>query len=1018
MDSPGSKQNTRRLSPVSTSTNSRASSATGSNMDTNMDTNWFTLGQTSEKMAPLHYAASCGDKRGVREYLKKAVNEKELLAMINSQDNFGRTALIYAVVSGKHTVAAYLASKGANANSIDNEGRSALHWAVYHGKQRMVSLLLKHNADVAMLDYDGRSFAHLCSHDNSTRIFNELKFLVDMSKFINLRDNRGMTPLHWACLHGATAHAQILISLGADIMARDHEGKTAAHWAVTTTNRSLTELLVLEFSKQPFLREASNDDASNHLINIPDLQGRTPLHIAVGIGNTDLAEVLMNVPQLSLVAQDVHGRTALLWAAQLGHADMISLLLTSRGIDQYRIVDANGWNGLHYAAHAQYLDCVELFARYQCEDRQDAHGQTALMLAVQNNSQEIATMLIDKQVSPLSSRDETGSTVLHVAAFVGNLSICERLLQANAQVNALDLQDQTPLFYACEQGHLEVVDKLMEYGAEVHTVDKEGRNPLHFATLGGHAAVCTYLIREAKINPNAQDNGGRTPLHTAAYVGDATTTHVLIGCGADMDLQDSEGISAMHWAAAARSLHCVKALIEANAFPNHTEFHSEKLTPLDYACLATDEDSREIVKYLRANGGKYVVEVREFAAGYIQSWWRDILARTKDTREKREAMQSEPIGSKSPDSDRIERTSSIDKHPKEAIQRLSSMTYTDLVEKQRPSPVFEETYSMSAASTPSIPAKSPLAPIPSKIPKRVQHPSKSRSPRKVSGAHIIPNSTPKPPHRVAALPHESNATEIQTPKTVLRRRETRRLQDVRVKMNAARTIQRWWRRVKRSTGRPKEYYQVVRRQRGGNFQIDETDGVQQIAALTIQLHWRQYLRKLRNSRAAPVVQHQPQRRKRERVMFPWSPEVMAAKRVQRQWQVYGKPHGQAPPRVWKPKTKRVSRPNNVPNFPVVSVTAFNLAYDTYWPEDVRNRIQQKRGTLAKSEKSADDVLESFSNNMQRLKNLRLAPVPSVVEDESHARDNNHANGKNNRRTSNRHGSHMSPHTRRNIAAVR
>lgn len=87
----------------------------------------------------------------------------------------------------------------------------------------------------------------------------------------------------------------------------------------------------------------------------------------------------------------------------------------------------------------------------------------------------------------------------------------------------------------------------------------------------------------------------------------------------------------------------MKALIEANAFPNHTEFHSEKLTPLDYACLATDEDSREIVKYLRANGGKYVVEVREFAAGYIQSWWRDILARTKDTREKREAMQSEPI---------------------------------------------------------------------------------------------------------------------------------------------------------------------------------------------------------------------------------------------------------------------------------------------------------------------------------------------------------------------------------------
>lgn len=125
--------------------------------------------------------------------------------------------------------------------------------------------------------------------------------------------------------------------------------------------------------------------------------------------------------------------------------------------------------------------------------------------------------------------------------------------------------------YACERGHTGVIDTLVQGGADPTVTDEEGRTCLHVASMSGHAAICAFLINECQLDPNQRDLGGRTPLHTAVYSLDVATTEALIAAGANVDAQDGEGISALHWAASRGSVGCLDLLLEASCFPNHTE---------------------------------------------------------------------------------------------------------------------------------------------------------------------------------------------------------------------------------------------------------------------------------------------------------------------------------------------------------------------------------------------------------------------------------------------------------------
>jgi ankyrin repeat protein len=74
----------------------------------------------------------------------------------------------------------------------------------------------------------------------------------------------------------------------------------------------------------------------------------------------------------------------------------------------------------------------------------------------------------------VNSRSYLGDTPLHVAAIWGDVEAIRLLVQAGADINALESFGYTPLHQAAEQGKKEAYDLLISLGADVDIKNKNG----------------------------------------------------------------------------------------------------------------------------------------------------------------------------------------------------------------------------------------------------------------------------------------------------------------------------------------------------------------------------------------------------------------------------------------------------------------------------------------------------------------------------------------------------------------
>jgi ankyrin repeat protein len=80
------------------------------------------------------------------------------------------------------------------------------------------------------------------------------------------------------------------------------------------------------------------------------------------------------------------------------------------------------------------------------------------------------------------------ATTLEYWASLGNLTMVQRALEEQPDVNVKGLDDYTALHAAAENGHVEVMRFLLERGADVNARLVSGQTPLDFAT-GENAAI-------------------------------------------------------------------------------------------------------------------------------------------------------------------------------------------------------------------------------------------------------------------------------------------------------------------------------------------------------------------------------------------------------------------------------------------------------------------------------------------------------------------------------------------------
>ncbi len=97
----------------------------------------------------------------------------------------------------------------------------------------------------------------------------------------------------------------------------------------------------------------------------------------------------------------------------------------------------------------------------------------------------------------------------------------------------------------------------------------------------GDTKTLRRLLNEANVDINAQDSEGYTALHWAIGKMHTDVAKILLGAGANLNLQDQDGWTPLHLAADWGQVKEVKLLLDAGADPNITTNRNE--TPLHYA---------------------------------------------------------------------------------------------------------------------------------------------------------------------------------------------------------------------------------------------------------------------------------------------------------------------------------------------------------------------------------------------------------------------------------------------------
>ena len=221
---------------------------------------------------------------------------------------------------------------------------------------------------------------------------------------------------------------------------------------------------------------------------------------------------------------------------------------------------------------------------------EDALGNTSLMRAMKAFELDVVIWLIFSKDADQHTMDDQGCTITHLAAQADLGFFISILQKMHVDTNRVDGFGYTPLKYALLFGCEKAATILLQNGPGRDP--RTGITPLHLVAQSG----CETLLQAALKCVSGVNQGTKTKktaLMMASEKGHYGTVLKLLNQGADADLEDNQGMSALHYAAQAGKDRVIQALLEHDVLPNNAD--KAGWTPLYYA---TNGGYEEIVRHL------------------------------------------------------------------------------------------------------------------------------------------------------------------------------------------------------------------------------------------------------------------------------------------------------------------------------------------------------------------------------------------------------------------------------------
>ena len=322
-------------------------------------------------------------------------------------------------------------------------------------------------------------------------------------------------------------------------------------------------------------------------VNLKDDKGCSLLHIAAGNETDEMIKILLaNNSAVNVV--DVNGETPLIVACKKNKINNIRTLI-EHGADVNFRLETTGSTALHFAAKFADEELIKFLLNHMniSVNASDNDSQMPLIWACsrKNNVNTVATLLdhgADITEGPY------GQSGLHFAAKYGDSEMIKLLLERGISINTVDSDEKTSLMWACEvKNNVDNVNTLLACGADVNMLtscQKSVYSALHFAALYGDKETIECLLNH---NISVNINSGYeklTPLLVACSAPNNLSNVVtLLERGADVNLTNVSGSSALHYAAKNADRKTIECLLNYHIPVNVTDTSNE--IPLKWACL-------------------------------------------------------------------------------------------------------------------------------------------------------------------------------------------------------------------------------------------------------------------------------------------------------------------------------------------------------------------------------------------------------------------------------------------------
>src|SRR3984885_2385454 len=346
------------------------------------------------------------------------------------------------------------------------------------------------------------------------------------------------------------------IRAGADVNGAQPDGTRPIHWAVYRVDYELFDALIAkkakvdvanEFGSTPLAEAAKLADARmvRTLLDAgarpdrPNQDGETALMLAIKTGELPVVEMLIKAGANVNARETFHNQTALMWAAAApkNGGQMVKLLLskdadvrprtlyrdwgspiTSEPRAQYRPVGC--LTALLYAARGGCYECVQALIDAGADvNVPTPEGVTPLMIALDNDHNEVAKLLLDRGANP-DLWDWWGRPPLYIG-----IDRREAVI-APLRTGIATIGNRPAPLPTHAPGHppvsnMEMIQALLDAGVDV--------NPqlnMHRPSRGGNSG---RFVEEFY-------NTGTTPLMRATIAGDVELVRILLDKGADSNI--------------------------------------------------------------------------------------------------------------------------------------------------------------------------------------------------------------------------------------------------------------------------------------------------------------------------------------------------------------------------------------------------------------------------------------------------------------------------------------------------